>query len=142
SPAQRSSTKLLVEPFLHQELVQVLPITQVHTLFSDPGVYLGHQEVDDLMQLGLTKRVEDHNLIDTIQELWPESPPESLHCFAVPLAIFTLTLGLSGPRSDKADAGGAPELLSCHVTGHDDDCVLEVHSTPLPIGQATVVENL
>ena len=46
------------------------------------------------------------------------------------------------PRVREAQRGRGGDVAGAHVRGHDDDGVAEVHSAPLGVGQAPLLQNL
>src|SRR5262249_29042059 len=87
--------------------------------------------------------MEDHDLVDTIQELRPEGHLQALQRSSAALRILAVlgVLRLTPAGQLEADAVMLA-LRSGYIAGHDDDSVLEVHRAPLTVRQATVVENL
>src|SRR5690606_35332219 len=99
-------------------------------------------QIHDLANLLLVERVEDHDVVDTVQELRSEDLPQlaqdtlAHRVVLVPLAL----LFVAGDAEPEALA--LHDLLRADVRGHDDDRVAEVHSPPLGIGQAAVLKDL
>ena len=85
-------------------------------------------ELDDRLELLLGQAVEDHDLVDPVEELRPELAAERIHD-----VLSHQLVVLSGKLADEGRA---------HVAGHDDDHVLEVDRAALTIGQPPIVEDL
>ena len=88
-------------------------------------------EVDDVGEVRFAERVEDHDVIDAVEELGAELLAElaenTFFCFSE--AVFAF-----GP--------GGGELRGAEVGGHDEDGVFEVDGAALAVGEAAVVEHL
>jgi Protein of unknown function (DUF3170). len=90
----------------------------------------GH-EVDDLLDLGLGQGLEQHDVVEAVEELGREALAErGQHR----LAGFGLDLAVGG------DA--VQQVFRADVGGHDDDGVAEVDGVALGVGQPPVVEHL
>ena len=73
--------------------------------------------------------MEQHDLVEPVQELRPEGRANyAHHLLAHRIDILALLL--------------AREILRSEVRCQDDQRVLEVHRAPLTVGEATVVEHL
>ena len=72
--------------------------------------------------------MKDHDLVDTVDELWPELRLHLAHHRHFHQLVIVTTHLL--------------DHLRAKVGGHDDDRILEVHRAPLAVGHATVVEHL
>ena len=84
-------------------------------------------QVHDPRQLGHGERVEQHDLVQAVEELGLERPAHHGH--------HGLALG-------GLIQGRVHEELRAQVRGEDQDHVAEVHGAALAVGQATVVEYL
>ena len=73
------------------------------------------------------ERLEDHHLVDAVEELRPEVALHGLHHHLAP----------GGPVEV-----GVHQVDAAEVAGHDDDRVAEVHGAALAIGEAAIVEHL
>src|SRR5690606_17464584 len=83
---------------------------------------------DDLVQLLLAERVEHDDVVDAVQELRPEMPPQLREHDA---------LGLL-----PVSAAPLQDLVTADVGRHDDDRVPEVDRAALRVRQPPVVEDL
>src|SRR5919109_1260 len=72
SPAQRSSTILLVETFLQQEVARLIADLQSNTLLTQACTHLVQEQINNLVEFRLAQGMEDHYLVNTVDELWPE----------------------------------------------------------------------
>src|SRR2546421_10289035 len=84
-------------------------------------------DIYDVLHLLTADRMEDGDLIDTVDKFWPEA------FFTQPLPNATLDLVFI-----HAIVFVQPAITD--VTRHDDDGVLEVYCPPLSIGEASVIE--
>jgi hypothetical protein len=84
-------------------------------------------EVDDVRELVLRERVEDDDLVESVEELGLEGLAHGGH--------DGLALGLGVQR--RVD-----EELRAKVGGHHEDDVAEVDRATLPVGEPPVVEHL
>ena len=83
------------------------------------------------VQLLFAERVEDHDVVDAVEELGAEVLAQHAHHA---LAGFGEAFFALGP--------GGCELRCAEVRGHDEDRVLEVDGAALGVGEAAVVEHL
>src|SRR5699024_4035283 len=84
--------------------------------------------------------VEDHDLVDTVEELGAEV----LLQLVMDLVLHALVLGV-GVRlggTGEAHADGLRDVLRAQVRGEDEHGVLEVDDTTLTVGEAAVLEDL
>src|SRR5581483_1072536 len=105
--------------------------------------HAGELELDDLPDLFLVQRLEDHGRVDAVEELGTE---EALHLLGDALLhalvlrlrvrVVALTLGAEPKR------GFALQELLREVAGHDDDRVAEVDGAALRVREAALVEDL
>src|SRR5680860_466077 len=94
---------------------------------SQATVELSDLQVDDVRQLVLRQRVEDHNLVETVEELRLEGRPDHRH------HRFAL-LVLLERRVDQ--------IVRAEVRGQDQKGVPEVDRAAVSVGKAPVVEHL
>ncbi|HYM28176.1 MAG TPA: hypothetical protein VET66_08500, partial [Steroidobacteraceae bacterium] len=106
-PTQRPRAIRLVVAFRDKELAHVIADLQRDVLFLQPAAHLRQQQVHDLPQLGPRQRVEDHHLINPVEELRPEHPAQPLQrpgaqrgVLGVPLGL--LALGVLTARGNEA----------------------------------------
>ena len=85
-----------------------------------------------LLDLGLGERLEQHDVVEPVEELGPEV---GAHLGRHELARVRLDLAV------RAD-GVPDEVLRPDVGGHDDDRVAEVDGVSLRVGQPAVVQDL
>src|SRR5689334_24125067 len=86
-------------------------------------------DFDNIFDLSTLERLEDDNLIDTVDKFRTET------FIAQALAYLALHLILFHAIERR-------KPLSADVTGHDDDSVFEVDSATLAVSQATIIEEL
>ena len=89
------------------------------------------QEVDDAPDLAGLQRLEQHHVVDAIEQLGTEVPPQLGHHLIARRIQDHAVPGDAVEQQRRADVGG-----------HDDDGVLEVDRATLTVGRATVVEDL
>src|SRR5947209_2886584 len=85
--------------------------------------------------------MEDHDLVDTVDELWPEHPLQTFHCLRAHHFMLLISFILAFSRRET-DTNGTLEFRTTGITGHDHHCILEVYSAALTIGQTTIIHNL
>src|SRR5690606_18833955 len=76
-------------------------------------------QLDDLANLRLIQRMKDDDLVDPVDELWPEMAAQHLHQFGFLLGLVELTAA--------AFREVALDDVRTEVRGGDDDGVSEVH---------------
>src|SRR5437868_1915940 len=86
-------------------------------------------DIYDVLHLLTTDRMEDDDFINTVDKFWPET------FFTQPLPDVTLDIVFI-----HAVIFVQPAIPD--VTRHDDDGIFEVYCPPLPIGEASVIEQL
>src|SRR5579885_2798746 len=138
---RRTRSILLVEAFAQEQLTYLVADLQGDSLLAQARAHLGEQQVEDLVEILLAQRAEDHHLVDTVDELRTEHALQSLHRFGAHrlMLLITLVLAFGLP---EADPRGSPEIAAARVTGHDHNGILEVNRAALTIRQATVVHDL
>ena len=104
---------------------------EVQRAVSQAAAKGGDEVVDDVRQVVARERTEHEDLIQTVEELRPES--------AAQLALHALTR-VRGDLAVRADA--VEQVLAAEVRREDDDRVLEVHRAALAVRDAAVVEDL
>ena len=67
-----AGTVLRIVAFLHEELASGLVENEFDLLVAKAGEDLADFEIDDAGEFGLLKHVEDHDVIQAIEELWFE----------------------------------------------------------------------
>src|SRR5690625_7591067 len=86
-------------------------------------------DVGDAAQMLGIQRVEDHRLIDAVDELWPEMCAHHLHHRTLHCLVVSATAHFLN-------------AVGTQVGSHDHHGVAEIHSAALPIGQPPVLEYL
>src|SRR4051794_13592004 len=100
--------------------------------FSQPGAQAFELDLQNLLEVLFGERMEDHDLINTIEKLWTEV-----------MAHFRQDGFLHSIVSGEISlAAELQNPLRTDVRSHDDDCVLEVDDATLAICQTTVIKDL
>ena len=81
-------------------------------------------KMDNSLHFFFSKRIEYHNLIDSIDELRLESMSYGFHNFA--FCILWIT----------------KNTFRAKVTGHNYDCISKINNPTLSISKSSVVQNL
>ena len=97
-------------------------------IFCCSSRFVKRRELDlnDLLQIVLAQPIENDDLIDAIEKLRPEMRAQRVH-HQSPTCFFRFFLG---------------DVLRTDVRGHDDDGVLEIDRSPLPVRDPAVIEHL
>ena len=74
------------------------------------------------------KRMEDDHVIDAVDKLGAEVSCQRLH---------HSPLHLRGVTALQVNYG-----LTAYIGGHDDNCIPEIHCSPLPVRQTPIIEEL
>jgi hypothetical protein len=74
--------------------------------------------VDDAFDLGLGQRLEQHDVVDAVEEIRPEMPAQQAE-HGIPDVGLDLAGGHALQKEPRPD-----------VRGHDDDSITEVDSAP------------
>src|SRR6185503_2580279 len=88
--------------------------------------------VDDVPDLAASKRVEKDDVVHAVQELRFEVRAHRLEQLAAD-SLVDGRLAALGPFGD---------VVTADVGRHDDDAVLEIDRTALPVRQSAIVEKL
>ncbi len=101
-----------------------------HAAGGQAGCEMGELDIDDPAEILLGEGVEDHDLIDAVEEFGAEVIAQEIADlgFDFPIGVFLPGEVLDGLRAD--------------VAGHDDDGVFEIDGAALAVGEAAVVEDL
>ena len=91
----------------------------------------------DLAQLLLRQRVEDDDVVDPVEELWPERTLQSL--FDVGPQTLLFGNGFGPRRKTNGVPGHSP---GSKVAGHDDHGVSEIDRPAISVREPTVLQNL
>ena len=108
-----------------------------HAIANETVAQVRDHEVDDAANLGVRERLEDHDLINTVQELRAEELLELAHRTALDLRV-----GEGARVRAKAHGARLGNLARTGVARHDDDGVGEIDLATLTISQAAFVEDL
>src|SRR5271166_349400 len=139
---QRAAQRTRAVAAVHHRLVED-PLARVFGHRDRDGalrqvlVQLLHHQLHDLDEVRLGQRVEDDDLVETVEELGVEG---ALH-----LALHHV-LDLAGDRvfhlGLETHAGALLQMARADVGGHDDDGVLEVHRVAQAVGELAVLKHL
>ena len=137
---QRPRTVDRVEALPGEELLRRVRELELDLALGQAGPKSTQLDVDDLLDVVSTERIEDHDLVDTVEELRAEV---LANCFHDALAD-PLPCACSLREVDDAVARRAfgQDVLAAQVAGHDHDRVPEVDRPALSVGKASVVEDL
>ena len=125
--AQRTGAVRRIVPGVRQPLARRIRHVERDAAFGQTRGHLRHLDVHDAAELVPGQRMEDHQLVETVDELRLELHVHGVH--------HGLALGVLVQI-------GLDQELRAQVRGHDQDRVLEVHGPALAIGQTAVVEHL
>src|SRR5258708_3470069 len=132
---------LFIETLAQDQLAYFVADLQSDAMLAQARAHLRQQQVEDLVEIIFAQGVEDHDLVNTVDELWPEHALQSIHRFATHDLVLLLAHVLASGLQETNPCG-AFELRATGVAGHDHNGVFEVHCAPLAIGQATIIHNL
>ena len=125
---ERTGAEHRVQATLGEQLLGAWLDRKRHALLGQTATHVGKLDVDDLLDLTHTERVEHHDVVDAVQELGPERMAHGLvHQTAHLGLVTTRVLG---------------DRIRTNVARHDDDRVLEAHLAALAVGEATIIEHL
>src|SRR4029077_2234652 len=95
-------------------------------LVGQPLGEVAELDLDDRLDLLATEGLEDHDLVDAVQELGPQRLAQALeHELTDALGLFVLA-----------------EEVAPEVRGHDDHGIAEIDGATLAVGESAVVEEL
>src|SRR6185437_987792 len=136
--AQRTRPVTAVDHGLVEDpLLRVLRDGDRDRFLHQVGVELRQQQFDDLDEVRISERLEENDLIDTVEELRIKGTLDfTLHQIfdLVHHQIFTIAL--------EAEALLALQVPCPNVRGHDDDGVLEVDGVAESVGELAVFKDL
>src|SRR2546422_362345 len=99
---------------------------ELDALGLEPPLEMAELDLDDPGGLVAPERVEDHDLVDPVEELWPQGVPQLLH----------------DQRPHLLGALVLAEDVAAQVPRHDQHRVTEVHRSPVPVRQPALVQHL
>jgi hypothetical protein len=104
---------------------------QGHPAVGETTPQIVEHQLDDALDLRLGQRLEQHHVVDAVEEFGPEVAAQLGHD-----AFARVGLDLTG--------SGHPfdQVLRADVGGHDHDRVAKVNRATLGVGEAAVVEYL
>ena len=70
--AQRAGAVDRVEALLGDEATRVLGHLERHAAIGEPGAQVVEHQLDDALDLRLGERLEQHDVVDPVEELGPE----------------------------------------------------------------------
>src|SRR5260370_20666327 len=116
--AQRTRTILFVETFAQEQLAYIVTDLQGDAALTQARAHLGQQQVEDRVELFFTQRMEDHNLVDTVDELWPEDALQPVQHLGAHSFVLLITRTLPF-RLQEADLRSAFEVGATSITSHN-----------------------
>src|SRR6185312_7717063 len=140
--AQWTSAILRIEALLYQEILGSLWYDQFQLLLSQLHTHTIEQQIDDRIHLFDAQRMEDDDLVNTVQELGLEGILQlaeylRLHGFILVLIDLRLILGLLESNGRFLIQQGCS-----NVGGHDHNSIAEVYRAALGVGQLAIFQNL
>ena len=135
-PTQRTGAELRVVAVVGQVQLGRVGQLQADALALELAHDPADHEVDDLDDLVLGQLVEDHRLVDPVQELGTEVLLEGVVDLLLHAFVGDGLVGLAEAHGRLAEVAGA------EVGGHDQHGVAEVDRATLRVGQATLLEDL
>src|SRR5439155_7028760 len=128
-PLQRSRTVHRIETGLSAAVAGGVIQRQVHVALDEALAQVEELDVDDGADLLRAEGMEDHDVVDAVDELGPEALLHDLHYRALHLRVVLLARVLLND-------------LRAEVGRHDDHGVAEVDRAPLAVGETPIVEHL
>ena len=150
-PLDRTGTVSRIVAACHHVILESLCELDGDTFLGEPVLKLLHLDMKNITDVILSQRIEHYDLIDSVQELRPYRSLEHVHHLLLTLVQKLTSCGdrphLLGRINAWLSDGRKPVHIAlddvrAHIGGHYKDCVLEVHSTALVVGQTAVVQNL
>src|SRR5690606_31839235 len=95
-------------------------------------------DVDDLHNAFLLERMENNDVVDTVQEFGVEDPLQGILYSALEGLVVEFD-----PRLGEPDSLAQVFDIACtDVRRHNDNRISEVHATPESVGEDTVIQHL
>jgi hypothetical protein len=135
--AQRTGAVVGVVATLDEEVHRLLRQLERDVLLLQAIHHLAHLDVDDALEIALLELVEDHHLVNAVDELGPEV---TLHFADDHLAH--LLVGLHAIGLAEAETGGVLDQVGADVRRHDQDDVAEVDVPAERVGQTALFHHL
>src|SRR5262249_32548463 len=104
---------------------------QLDVAIGEALTQLNRQQIDDTLNLRYGQRLEQDNIIHSVQKFWPEVLTHLPH---------HRSPGLLGELPVARDA--FEQIVRADVRGHNDHRVFKIDRPSLSIGHAPVIENL
>src|SRR5213082_1900027 len=128
-PLERSGAIHGIEAGLSEAVAGGIIEHQVHVALGQALAEVQELDVDDRTDLLRAEGMEDHDVVDAVDELGPEALLHDLHHRALHLRVVLLARVLLND-------------LRAEVGRHDDHGVAEVDRAPLAVGETPIVEHL
>mmetsp|Transcript_77294 Transcript_77294/g.128898 ORF Transcript_77294/g.128898 Transcript_77294/m.128898 type:complete len:266 (+) Transcript_77294:1604-2401(+) len=139
--SQWSCTIQRVPTMLQQLVFELLRYGHSNALGCHTPIHILQHDISNPANLWFGELLEHHNLIDAVQEFRLERHFHGFLHLTLEGLIRLLFLRLLTDREAKFASASGNDLTP-HVGRHDHHRVLEIHSAPLRISQATVFQNL
>src|SRR5205814_3302221 len=78
---QRTSAVLLIKSFTQQQISYLIANHKLNLLFTETRTNLIKQQINNFVEFWLTQSMEDHYLVNTVNELWTEHTLQPFHRF-------------------------------------------------------------
>eukprot|EP01085_Mycamoeba_gemmipara_P004067 Mycagemm_TRINITY_DN10252_c0_g2::TRINITY_DN10252_c0_g2_i1::g.4067::m.4067 type:complete len:259 gc:universal TRINITY_DN10252_c0_g2_i1:1483-707(-) len=103
----------------------------------------GQLQVHDVAEVVVRERVEDDDVVEAIEELWPKVGLHNCHDLVNYLLrqLATLSVELHN-LGVLLRLQVLEQVLGTEVARHDDHHVAKVHGPALPVGEAAVIQHL
>src|SRR5699024_7071451 len=137
---QWSCTQYRIETAGGQQCLGLVGELDAHILVRQGTGDTADEQLHHLDDLVAGQLVEDHDLVDTVEELGAEV----LLQLVVDLVLHAVVLGIGigFVASAEAQADSLGDVLGAQVRGEDQHGVLEVHHAALAVGETTILEHL
>src|SRR6476661_199333 len=136
---QRTSTVFGVVAFVGHEVLGFLGELHLVAQGLHPAQQLAEADVDNAVDVLFLKRVEDDDVIQSVQKFGREGLPQGVGDGALGQLVHVFLPGLGAKANTSAEVG---QVTCPDVRGHDNDGIAEVHLAAQAVGQDAVVEHL
>ena len=141
---QRPRAVVLVEALRDEEVDGGLVELERDALLLEAHFHFRELEVHDALQVCVGERVEDHQLVEAVEELRAEVSLDLDHHVVLDLllALVFLGLALASGHAVEAELRARLHVLRAEVGGHDEDHVAEVDVAPEGVCEASLFHDL
>src|SRR6266568_5579407 len=134
-----------VSPLVQQEILHLRRAREDKLVrcrsHQDPLLHHAEFDFQDLLQMLRPQGFEDHDLVDSVHELWGELTARGLSGGAINFVVQALIHNLRLRRETESTIDKVAHLACPQVRGHNNDALREVHAAVVAECERSLVED-